>query len=282
MFKQAVSGKNLSASGVSSSLEAPVKILKKYGYEIADEDYNTLDLNPLIKALEKYKDRKFFLYYQWAGMCLPYNPPEPYDTMFFPKNYIMTRMSLVNLDVVRKAASVRRWRDATPVQKAEFLKNFDPTKAPVKGAGAEFFYGFADLEPEDAVPVRALYDGDLRWTDDLVGRVLAKLKELGLYDKTIVIITADNPEELMERGNVGHTSEVGMIMRYPKLIPPDTVIDSQVQTLDVFPTIFDMLDIAIPKTYHGKSLLPLIEQARHCGGAQDNSGFPLGYSAERP
>lgn len=280
-----VKGHQNGGQTVPEGFEAPAKVLKKHGYEIADCGYvyqnsgfdtkieggSTLDINPLIKAIEKYKDKRFLLYYQWVGMCLPYNPPEPYDTMFFPKNYIMTKSSLVNLDVIRKGRCVRKWRNATPAQKEEFLKKFDPTKVPVKGAGCEFFFGFADLEPEDAIPVRALYDGDARWTDDLVGKVLAKLKELGLYDKTIVIITADNSEELVERGNVGHASEsnegtlfeelikVGVIIRYPKIIPPDTVIDSQIQTLDVFPTVLDMLGIDIPKTYQGKSFLPLIK-----------------------
>jgi arylsulfatase A-like enzyme len=270
---------------VPEGFDAPAKILKKLGYEIADGGYvlqnsgfdtkingaSTLNINPLISAIEKYKGQRFLLYYQWVGMCLPYNPPEPYDTMFFPKNYIMTRASLVNLDVIREARCVRRWNHASPAQKEEFLKNFDPTKVPVKGAGSRFFVGFADLEPEDAIPVRALYDGDARWTDECIGKVVDKLKELKLYDKTLIIITSDNSEELMERGNVGHASEsnegtlfdellkVGVIIRYPKAIPPDTVVDSQVQPIDVFPTIFEMLGIAIPKTYQGKSLLPLIK-----------------------
>lgn len=280
-----VKGHQNSSQVVPEGFEAPAKVLKKYGYEVVDGGYtwpnsgfdtkiegsNTLDLNPLIKAIEKYKDKKFFLYYQWVGMCLPYNPPEPYDTMFFPKNYIMTRTSLVNLDVIRKARCLRKWNHASPAQKEEFLKKFDPTKVPVKGAGSEFFLGFADLEPEDALPVRALYDGDARWTDECVEKVISKLKELGLYDKTLIVITSDNSEELMERGNVGHASEsnegtlfdelikVGVIIRYPKVIPPDTVVDSQVQPIDVFPTIFEMLGITTPKTYQGKSLLPLIK-----------------------
>lgn len=270
---------------VPDGFEAPAKILKKYGYEITHNAYvyqnsgfdagieggNTLDLLPLINAIEKYKDRRFLLYYQYCGVSLPYNPPEPYDTMFFPKNYILTKSSIVNLDLVRRARCIRKWSHATAEQKEEFLKNFDPTKVPAKGAPAEFFLGFADLEAEDAIPIRALYDGDLRWTDYLLGKVFDKLKELGLYDKTLIIIAADNSEELMERGNVGHASEsaegtlfdellkIGLIMRYPKIIPADTVWDSQVQTLDIFPTIFDMLGLEIPKDYQGKSLLPLIK-----------------------
>lgn len=278
-------GNQTGAQVVPEGFAAPAKILKKYGYEIEHGAYvyqnsgfdtkiegaNTEDFTPLIKAIENYKEKKFLLYYQYTGISLPYNPPEPYDTMFFPKNYIMTKSSIVNLDLVRRARCIRKLSHATAEQKEEFLKNFAPTKVPQKGAPAEFFLGFADLQPEDAIPIRALYDGDLRWTDELLGKVFDKLKELGLFDQTLIIISADNAEELMERGNVGHASEsaegtlfdemikIGLIMRYPKIIPADTVVDTQVQTLDIFPTIFAMLGLEIPKDYQGKSLLPLIK-----------------------
>lgn len=304
VYRAGNAGSSSGTQVVPEGFEAPAKILKKYGYEIVDDAYvyqnsgfdtkieggNKLDFEPLIKAIEKYKDKRFLLYYQYVGISLPYNPPEPYDTMFFPKNYIMTKSSIVNLDVTRRVRCVRKWSLAKPDEKETFLKNFDYTKVPSKGAGAELGLGFADLQPEDAIPIRALYDGDLRWTDERLGKVFDKLKELGLYDKTLIIIAADNSEELMERGNVGHASEcaegtmfdemikIGLIMRYPKAIPQDAVVDSQVQTLDIFPTIFDMLGIEIPKSYQGKSLLPLIKgEKRKVRDYAFSEGTPGGY-----
>ena len=98
----------------------------------------------------------------------------------------------------------------------------------------------------------------------------------------------------MERGNVGDASEsaegtmfdealkISLIMRYPEIIPEDMVVDSQVQTLDIFPTVFDMLGLEIPKNYQGKSLLPLIKgDKKKIRDYAFSEGTPGGYQQAR-
>jgi len=130
--------------------------------------------------------------------------------------------------------------------------------------------GTVDLLPQDRPAVLALYDGEARVFDDLVGTWLGALEELDVLDDTLVILTADHGEELMERGHVGHCScnlkgtlydesiRVPLIMRYPKRLPMGHVIDRQVSHIDIMPTIFDLLCVHLPDSMDGQSLLPLI------------------------
>jgi arylsulfatase A-like enzyme len=127
-----------------------------------------------------------------------------------------------------------------------------------------------EFEPQDTPGVRALYDGEVRVFDDMVGGWLKKLESLGILDDTLIIITADHGEELLERGHVGHTScnlkgtlydeciHVPLILRYPKRLPAGTVVRQQVSQVDVMPTLFDLLGLEMPLPHDGASLLPLI------------------------
>ena len=51
-------------------------------------------------------------------------------------------------------------------------------------------------------PRPALYDSNVSYQDDLLGKLLAKLEEWGIYDQTMIIITADHGDELWEDGRV--------------------------------------------------------------------------------
>ncbi|MBU0716243.1 MAG: sulfatase-like hydrolase/transferase, partial [Verrucomicrobia bacterium] len=87
---------------------------------------------------------------------------------------------------------------------------------------------------------------------------------------TLIIITADHGEELMERGHVGHCScnlkgtlydesiKVPLIMRYPRKLPQGKVIQRQISQIDIMPTVFDLLDLPKPSWMDGRSTLPLI------------------------
>jgi arylsulfatase len=127
-----------------------------------------------------------------------------------------------------------------------------------------------DLLGEDRPFINALYDGEARVFDDMVGRWIAKLEKLGILDDTLIIITADHGEELMERGHVGHCScnlkgtlyeesiRVPLIMRLPGKLPAGKVIDKAISQIDIMPTLFEMLGLAVPDSMEGSSLLPLI------------------------
>ena len=109
-----------------------------------------------------------------------------------------------------------------------------------------------------------LYDDNLEIVDAALGTLFDFLDKTGLSNKTIVVIFADHGEEFGERGNVAlhsHTLydellRVPLIIKIPGITPQK--IDPLVGLIDVTPTILESLQIPLPKTMQGKSLMPLI------------------------
>jgi len=117
----------------------------------------------------------------------------------------------------------------------------------------------------------ALYDGGIRSADDWLGRLLDTLREEGIYDNTIIVVTSDHGEELADRNpqnfhNVhGHVLYDWMI-RVPLVIKPagrareGKRVAGVVRTIDVAPTLLDLLSITDGgSTMQGASLRPLWE-----------------------
>jgi len=95
-----------------------------------------------------------------------------------------------------------------------------------------------------------LYDGEVAWSDDLVGRLDAVLAETGRRDDTLVVVTADHGEGLDEHGEAVHgfflyetTLHVPLIFRGPR-VAPGTRIDGVTRSIDVMPTVLDLLGLA--------------------------------------
>ena len=112
------------------------------------------------------------------------------------------------------------------------------------------------------------YDGEMAYCDSEVGRLLEFLSDNGLFDKTIIIVTADHRENLMEHGNyMGHRGLYDCITRIPLIIRfPNKeykeVIDSFAQHIDITPTILAMIDAKIPSAVNGISLINVIENKK--------------------
>lgn len=122
----------------------------------------------------------------------------------------------------------------------------------------------ADVSAEDAKFLLEIYQQKVREADARLGVFLAKVKELGLLDKSIIVVLADHGEEFMEHGYVDHGAtlcdhqlHVPLMIRFPKGEGAG-VIDAPVRSIDVFPTLFDVLGVKPPEGADGKSLLPLL------------------------
>ena len=115
----------------------------------------------------------------------------------------------------------------------------------------------------DLARLLAIYDSDVSYQDDHVGKLLAQLDEWGIRDDTMIILTADHGEELFEWGRCGHgyslrepMLHVPLLIHYPPLFPAGVVAEG-VGTMDIFPTVLDALGREIPEELQGQSLLPL-------------------------
>jgi arylsulfatase A-like enzyme len=94
----------------------------------------------------------------------------------------------------------------------------------------------------------ALYDGQIRYVDENIERILAFLKEKQLLKNTVVIVTADHGEEFWEHNNYEHGHTLyNEILRIPLIISGWTIEPSEVKTgvslLDVLPTLLDIAGI---------------------------------------
>jgi arylsulfatase A-like enzyme len=123
-----------------------------------------------------------------------------------------------------------------------------------------------ELLDEDVRYLSQLYDGEIMFADEQVGRVLDALELLGIADKTIVVITADHGEMLYEHEYYfGHDIAlyeecimIPLIIYHPGLDVTPKRLPGLVQSIDIFPTLLDFLGIGIPEATEGKTLEPLV------------------------
>ncbi|HVT04217.1 MAG TPA: sulfatase-like hydrolase/transferase [Thermoanaerobaculia bacterium] len=105
------------------------------------------------------------------------------------------------------------------------------------------------------------YDGEIATADAMVGRFLAELKRLGMYDDSVVFLLSDHGEGLNDHGEAEHgvflyreDLHVPLIMKLPKSESRGGSIANPVQLIDVAPTILDILGLKSEPAMHGTSL----------------------------
>lgn len=214
----------------------------------------------LFRALEAYRDSTFFLYYHYRNLHLPYMPSEAYENLYTPKGYDASAFVRDKVETVQTNVTIPK--------------------------------GTVRFDEKDREWILGLYDGQIREMDETLFKPLvAKLKELGLYENTLIIVTADHGEELLEHGFIGHpsTSFIGsaydellhipLIMSCPSLLPNQVRIGQQVQNVDILPTVLDLLDLPVLETIQGRSMMPLIRGEKVPEWPAFTETTPGGYQA---
>jgi len=91
---------------------------------------------------------------------------------------------------------------------------------------------------------------------------LADLKAAGLYDKSAVIVISDHGDEFWDHGDCGHAQaphqelvHVPFMIHAPGLLPPGRAIESEVEAMDLAPTLLELAGIPIPDSMQGRSVL---------------------------
>lgn len=121
----------------------------------------------------------------------------------------------------------------------------------------------------------ATYAALVESVDDSVGRIVRQLDALGIADRTVLFVTGDNgglvlrgiTSNLGVRAGKGSAYEGGvrvpLIVRWPGVVKPGTVIDTPVMSIDYLPTIVDMAGrgARAGDTVDGKSIVPLLRGA---------------------
>jgi len=194
-----------------------------------------------LPLLESIADKPFFIFLRHMDPHAPYLPPPPFMRMFYEGN------------------------EKDPSKHSlEPVFAFEPF--------AEFFKSWMPPGVTDADFIISLYDASLAYMDACIQHILTRLEELDLIEKTLIVITSDHGESLMEHecyfdhhGLYEPTLHVPLIYRCPDILPEGKRIKGFVLQQDLTPTVLEILgygDIAKRLKMDGKSVIPLIEGER--------------------
>ncbi len=107
------------------------------------------------------------------------------------------------------------------------------------------------------------YDGEIAFADQELGRLFSALRQNGVMDNTIVVITADHGESLGEHDEKTHaifiydaTVHVPLIIRFPRLLPTGSVYRGPVRSIDIVPTLLSILGVKGAEETQGVNLVP--------------------------
>ncbi len=180
---------------------------------------------------ERGAGNDFFLFLHTYQMHDPYACPYPYRRMFLDDD--------------------AEWGDINLIGRL--------------GGEQGVFRPLPDREHRNAV---ALYDGEIRYTDEkLIGPLIQKLKDLGLYERALIVVTGDHGEEFFEHGGWGHrhnlfdeSLKVPLIVKFPGGRFAGRRISDIVSLVDIMPTILEEVSaVPLEGVVDGRSLLPLLE-----------------------
>jgi arylsulfatase A-like enzyme len=190
------------------------------------------------------QDKKFFLFLHTYQVHAPYIPPSPYNDIFLNNN--------------------AKWR------KADLIEILSSRQGK-----------YSRLTPDERENLVALYDGEIKYTDELFIRpLISQLKKLGLYDQSMIILTADHGEEFYEHKGWEHghslyneNIHVPLIIKFPHSKHRGKKVESTARLIDILPTILE--EVGIKKknlNFDGRDLSELID------GKEKSSRLSVGFN----
>jgi len=208
----------------------------KYGYDQGFDIYDdagghlAVINKKVLDYIEKNHNQNFFLFMHFYDVHGPYEPPTQYRNMYYSKH-----------------------NNTGNDTRMEYLKCLEA----LRYLNLDDIYSFDRL--------KANYMGGVTYADNELGKLFDKLSSLNIYDDTIIIILSDHGESFLEHNfYVGHGLQcydqevhIPLIIKFPKQKNKSTVIYDQVESIDVMPTILDVLDVSLNQKAQGRSLLPL-------------------------
>lgn len=178
-----------------------------------------------LDMLDRHRGKRFFMFLHFFDPHDPYNPPAPYNGMFCPfgeKGCLKTQ-------------------HRSPI-KAFLGERRRPTH-------------------RDMEAVIALYDGEIRFVDEQLFFLFERLKELDVWDNTMLVVTSDHGEEFWDHGSLSHGFRLyeeqiraPLIVKLPRSRNAGTRVERQVGLIDVAQTVFAELGIEEDADGPGRSL----------------------------
>jgi arylsulfatase A-like enzyme len=173
--------------------------------------------------LGQHSKKPFFAFVHLWDVHFDFTPPPPYDTKFDP-GY------------------------TGPVDGKDFFFDNERYKP--------------GMDPKDFQHLLALYDGEIAWTDSIIGRIRAELEKKGLLENTVIALTSDHGTEFFEHGKKGHRMTLydevlrtPLVLRYPKTVPQGRRVTELSRGIDLGPTLLEIAGFPVPQDVYGQSLL---------------------------
>ena len=139
----------------------------------------------------------------------------------------------------------------------------------LSGSGPEYNgvgYGRAEHEhpdPNDTEYLKDVYKQEIEFLDLEIGRMVSWLKESNRYENTVIIVVSDHGEEFNEHGGFWHGTtlydevlHVPLIVKTAQNARKGIRIPWQVRSIDIAPTITDLMGLEADPSWDGESLLP--------------------------
>jgi arylsulfatase A-like enzyme/Tfp pilus assembly protein PilF len=143
-------------------------------------------------------------------------------------------------------------------------------------------------EPFKTHYASAPYDGEIAYTDSIVGSVVEVLRKHGLYQNSVIAIAADHGEAFGEHGEERHgmflydeTIHVPLLLKLPAERLGGKRVEERVALAEVAPTLLEAAGVSAPGTMQAHSLFPLIDAAKIIDVAKSATGGE-GKALQRP
>jgi arylsulfatase A-like enzyme len=186
------------------------------------------NLPAVLRWIEEHGDSRFFLFLHHFNVHRPYRPPED-----FLRRYVRR---------VPEACEGVAFREAAA----------EPRRA---GCLAH---------PQGVEYLRGIYAAEVANADFLLGRVLLALERRGVLARTLVVVTSDHGEELMDHGALDHVRtlyqeavRIPLVLAGPG-VPAGVRIGALMESIDLLPTLLDLLAIPAQPATDGRSAAPLL------------------------
>jgi arylsulfatase A-like enzyme len=111
----------------------------------------------------------------------------------------------------------------------------------------------------------ASYDANIEHVTEELTKLISFLRQKGEYSNSLIVVFSDHGEEFLEHGSVYHQStlyreltDVVLLFKFPREFGAGRKLERLTSLLDIAPTILDAVDVEIPVTFEGASVLPVI------------------------
>lgn len=132
-----------------------------------------------------------------------------------------------------------------------------------------------EFPSDDLELVKEYYRLSLKYVATRLVDFINTLRDVGLYEKSLLIFIGDHGEDFLERNFSGHSSLTDYNIRPGTIVKPpanaDLSIPDEIDNIDIFPTICELLDIAVPKQCQGQAWQSHEQQPRITERISDDS-----------